>query len=631
MLKVSQWAQMSCAIIALMGFSLAQGATWSAPPLRGSVTSSDGKALEGVAVSARAEGTTVTTTVYSDRDGNYFFPPLTPPQQAGHYKVWAQAVGFEAGRSETNLSAGKTAEQNLVLKPLGNFSSQLSGVEWMASLPESTPEDRRIKRVIGSNCLNCHQSSFPLQNRFDSTGWTALVTFMSRAGDAAQIAGTDANHSGDYNGFIYGYKSEIVSYLTRVRGPDSAILDYKPRPRPSGEAAQIVVTEYDVSPGHLPGYLVIENGSDWSLGTPSRVESGATHDLMWDPRGYVWFPDNVTPGRTLGKLDPKTGRVTDYKDVGENGETVGSHDIFVDHLGNIWVNNPIDETMDEFDPKTEKFRHFPRPDSVPPGIGRLFDEDSKGNIWQGIQGRQIKKVDPETKMKYVVADPQQPGGAVKLDPKTGVYTFYKALTPALTTYGVSVDADDNVWFTRTGRDLVGKVDSRTGEVSEMNISARDKDDVEHTALDDQLVSKYEPVDEQGTPWQKAPRRQASDRKNGTQWIALSKASSLAKIDIHTRKETEYHLPYRYSFPYALAVDKNHMVWVAALNTDSVFKFNPSTEQFTEYRLPTLGTDTRSITVDNSTDPPTVWVAYWQTSKLARVQFRAVASTRATGR
>ncbi len=624
MSKVARWILMLSAVVALMGVTLAQGSTPPESAMRGRVTSSDGKPLEGVPVSARAEGQTVTTAVYTDRDGRYFFPPLAPPQQDGQYKVWSQAVGFELNKTETRLSAGKTVELNLVLKPLKDISAQLSGSEWMASLPENTADDRRMKRVVGANCINCHQSSFILQNRFDVKGWTAIVNFMVRGGDSAQNTGSE-------NGFLQGYRDEIAGYLARVRGPNSAPIDYKPRPRATGEATQIVVTEYDVAPGHLPGYSVIENGTDWSLGTPSRIESGATHDLVWDPRGYVWFPDNITPDRTIGRLDPKTGKVTDYKDLSENGKVVNSHDIFVAHNGIVFVNNGVDETIDQFDPKTEQFHHFPRPASVPRGIGRLFDEDSKGNIWQGIQGTSIKKVDSDTKLPYVTANPEQPGGAVKLDPKTGEYTYYRANTPALTTYGVSVDAADNVWFTRTGRDLLGVLNTETGKVDEINLSMRDKDDIEHTKLDDELAAKFEPVDEQGPPWAMAPRRQASDRKNGTQWVALSKGSALAKIDIHTRKVTEYPFPYRYTFPYALAVDKNHMVWVAALNTNSVFKFNPSTERFTEYPLPTIGTDIRSVTVDNSTETPTVWVAYWQTSKLARLQFRGAAGTQSVAR
>ncbi len=241
---------------------------------------------------------TVTTAVYTDREGKYFFPPLTPPQKDGQYKVWAQAVGFELNQTETRLSAGKTVEQNLVLKPLKDISTQLSGSEWMASLPENTADDRRMKRVIGANCLNCHQSSFfckiALIQRLDCR----REFYGERMATAHRIPGARMD-------FFRDIEKEIVGYLARVRGPNSAPIDFKPRPRATGEATQIVVTEYDVSPGHLPGYSVVGNGTDWSLGTPSRTESAATHDFVWDPRGYVWFPDNVTPGRTIGNWIPR--------------------------------------------------------------------------------------------------------------------------------------------------------------------------------------------------------------------------------------------------------------------------------------------------------------------------------------
>src|ERR1019366_6058157 len=79
--------------------------------------------------------------------------------------------------------------------------------------------------------------------------------------------------------FMLAYKDEIVEYLARVRGPGST-LAYKPFPRVTGEATQIVVTEYDIPPGHRPGTVVADNGSDWSLGTPSKVESRAAHDAV---------------------------------------------------------------------------------------------------------------------------------------------------------------------------------------------------------------------------------------------------------------------------------------------------------------------------------------------------------------
>ena len=60
--------------------------------LSGAITSQSGQKLEGVTVSAKIEGSSITTSVYTDTAGDYFFPPLP----AGKYRVWAQALGFHA-------------------------------------------------------------------------------------------------------------------------------------------------------------------------------------------------------------------------------------------------------------------------------------------------------------------------------------------------------------------------------------------------------------------------------------------------------------------------------------------------------------------------------------------------------
>src|ERR1700719_3320118 len=60
--------------------------------LTGTVKSATGEKMGGVTVSAKIGETTVTTSVYTDEQGNYYFPPM----QDGKYQVWAQAVGFEA-------------------------------------------------------------------------------------------------------------------------------------------------------------------------------------------------------------------------------------------------------------------------------------------------------------------------------------------------------------------------------------------------------------------------------------------------------------------------------------------------------------------------------------------------------
>ena len=44
--------------------------------LTGTITSASGEKLGGATVSAKQEGTTISTHVYTDEAGNYYFPPL---------------------------------------------------------------------------------------------------------------------------------------------------------------------------------------------------------------------------------------------------------------------------------------------------------------------------------------------------------------------------------------------------------------------------------------------------------------------------------------------------------------------------------------------------------------------------
>src|SRR5256885_12309094 len=79
--------------------------------LGGSIKSAAGDKLGGVTVSAKAVGSTIATTVYTDQEGNYYFPPMP----AGKYRVWAQAVKVTTAQSEVDLAASQ--RQDITLQP----------------------------------------------------------------------------------------------------------------------------------------------------------------------------------------------------------------------------------------------------------------------------------------------------------------------------------------------------------------------------------------------------------------------------------------------------------------------------------------------------------------------------------
>src|SRR6266404_5928444 len=139
--------------------------------LGGTIRSAAGKPLEGVTVSAKSDGKTISTSVFTDEDGEYIFPSL----DIGTYRVWAQAVGFDTGRARVEWTCARSIHQDFVLKTGGDPTRQMTGSDWFATLPDDTIQERRIKDVLKTSCTGCHQTSYILQNRFDKAGWLAVI------------------------------------------------------------------------------------------------------------------------------------------------------------------------------------------------------------------------------------------------------------------------------------------------------------------------------------------------------------------------------------------------------------------------------------------------------------------------
>ena len=82
--------------------------------------------------------------------------------------------------------------------------------------------------------------------------------------------------------------------------------------------------EYDVPldpDAGLPENFVQNDGSDWSLGTPSVLIPGwGVHDAWLDLDGQLWFTCNIPNRRTtIGKIDPASGAVKLLKVPALNG------------------------------------------------------------------------------------------------------------------------------------------------------------------------------------------------------------------------------------------------------------------------------------------------------------------------
>jgi streptogramin lyase len=566
--------------------------------LTGNTRAADGGAMEGVAVSARLVNGTVTTSVYTDEQGNYYFPALP----GGRYRVWAQAAGYEAGRSELNLSPTRETRQDFTLKTTKDFSKQLSTFEYMAALPGDTPQDRRMKQVFGRLCTTCHVGSYALQNRFDEKGWLAIMNRYEEINDDEDEPAYHPNTHHTHE-ILKHYKGELATYLAKMRGPGPSPMKFKPYPRPTGDAARVVITEYSVPPAETPDELVDQDGSDWSEGIPPGVGSRGVHDVGIDSNGNVWISDReMNRYRTYAKVDVETGKVTNFRLSGPNGMARMTHGLKSDPNGIIWIelrdSPPTGDrhVLLRVDPKSGESGIFD-PSSAGSGrLGNTIEVDGKGKIWTAARP-----------------------GAYAYDPATQKFTYFQAPTRGVGGYGIAGDADGNGWFCHPDRDIIGFADYKTGKVSE--IALRPPPGIEEllTAEDRQFNEQAKADSISGLLTSQGPRRMGA--YGNYVWWPNWFGGSISRVDIRTHEVSYYPLPFPDSHAYDVALDKNGNVWTALLGDDRVAKFDPNTQQWTVYKLPSLGYEVRYIAVDNRKEIPEVWVPSNRASKLARLQFR----------
>src|SRR5437868_13007280 len=111
------------ALLALFFATYLMAAGPSAPALTGKVSSQAEGAMEGVIVGAKKVGSTITTWVVSNAQGQYSFP--RDRMEPGKYVVSIRAVGYELPSTSVDVSA-QPAHLDLQLHKVTS-SSKLAG------------------------------------------------------------------------------------------------------------------------------------------------------------------------------------------------------------------------------------------------------------------------------------------------------------------------------------------------------------------------------------------------------------------------------------------------------------------------------------------------------------------------
>jgi virginiamycin B lyase len=161
----------TAAVLFQLGLAV-PGHAQSAVALAGKVGSAAEPVMEGVVVSAKKDGSTITISVVTDDKGQYRFP--ADRLEPGHYTLGARAVGYDLeGPKAADVAAGQAASADIKLKPTRNLSAQLTNAEWMMSMPGS---DEQKSFLL--NCNSCHTIERIVRSTHDADEFMQVFTRM---------------------------------------------------------------------------------------------------------------------------------------------------------------------------------------------------------------------------------------------------------------------------------------------------------------------------------------------------------------------------------------------------------------------------------------------------------------------
>jgi virginiamycin B lyase len=521
--------------------------------LTGVVSSQQESQMEGVMVSAKRAGSTVTVTVATNAQGRYAFPRnrLEP----GAYSIGIRAVGYELdGPASTQVSAQQTSQLDLKLRKAQDLAAQLSNGEWFLSWPGSVEMKNGLL-----NCTQCHGFDLIARSRHTAKEWVTVLERMGRYSQGSMpgrpqfrpgrtsgspiLAQSMAGREGEPP-----VRSEVVAktaeYLASVNLSSSSTWSYplKTYPRPTGKATQIVITEYDLPrPEAMP------------------------HDAAADANGMIWYADFGS--QVIGMLNPKTGAVADYQmPITKPGAPLGSLDLVFDKQGNIWVGTMYQGSLAKFDVRTKAFQTWGSPtyrerDEARIAMVMPINHDVDGKVWIG--GDNEYQVDVKT------------GEWKAIDYSVGLKD--SKLLRELSSYGVASDSKNNFYGLNLNGTYIIRVDAKTKQVTPFP-----------------------------TPTPNAgPRRGHMDGQDRL-WFAEFRANKIGMFDTRTEKFQEFAVPTPWTNVYDAIADTAGYAWAGGMNNDRIVRVNIKTGETVEYLLP-RPTNIRRVNVDNAPSRPTFWV------------------------
>jgi virginiamycin B lyase len=292
------------------------------------------------------------------------------------------------------------------------------------------------KDTVAAMCGTCHRMAF-LANGYTPEGWHTVMRMMLNFGVPVP-------------------KDEVAAVT------DYLIKSFPERQRP---AAATVAG---------PAEIAIKQ---WPVPTPGS----RPHDPLAARDGSIWYTGQLA--NTLGRIDPKTGAIKEYK----TNDQTGPHGLVEGADGNIWFTGNFRSLIGKLDPKTGTVTEYKLPDPAARDPHSLtFDRN--GILWFTVQnGNFVGRLDPKTGDISLTKSPtanSRPYGILvnskgipffvefgvnkvaSIDPQTMRITEYDLPDPAARPRRLAITPDDAIWYTDFARGFLGRLDPATGKVTE---------------------------------------------------------------------------------------------------------------------------------------------------------------------
>ena len=144
----------------------------------------------------------------------------------------------------------------------------------------------------------------------------------------------------------------------------------------------------------------------------------------------------------------------------------------------------------------------------------------------------------------------------RLDPRTGEMTEF-VLDPMARPHSIINDVSGNIWYTGNSNATIGMIDADTGEITEYPMpdpAARDP----HTPI---------------------------FTRSGDLWFTLQNSNMIGRLVVDTGDVRLATMPTENARPYGIKEDSRGMIWIANRGSNKITSIDPDSWEFQEYETP----------------------------------------------